>query len=106
MKTVFKTTTKPGIIAIIFSLIAIILIAIIILGAMSLDVTSLTNEEIRFFGNKSLAILSIGAMISLIVSFIIGLFSVMRFKEKSLFVYLSLLIAAFSIFIGIAEIFN
>ncbi len=105
MKTVIKTNTKTGMTSIIFSSIAILLFVVIILGAMSLDVTLLTNVEASFFGNKPLAFLSIGAMISLILSFITGLFSVMRLKEKSLFVYLSISIGALVLFVGITEIF-
>jgi len=106
MKTNFKITTNFGKYSAIFSVITLVLVLVVIVYSMNLEVSTLTAEDTRFFGNMPLAILTIVAITSLTISFITGLFAVFRKKEKSVLVYLSIAFGALVLFIGSIQVFS
>ncbi len=93
--------TKLGKYAAALILVAIILVAAINVLSMNIDIQA---ESTGFFGNMPLAVMALGAFSCAIISTITGLVAVIKNKERSVLVYVCVLIGAMAIYFGIAQI--
>jgi hypothetical protein len=95
--------TKLGRYAVVFIIVAIVLVAAINVLSMNIDIPT---ESTGFFGNMPLAVMALGAFSCAIISTITGIVAVFKNKERSALVYLCILIGALAIYFGIAQIFG
>mgnify|MGYP000858022835 CR=1 FL=1 len=93
--------TKLGKFAVIFIIVAIVLVAAINVLSINIDIPT---ENTGFFGNMPLAVMALGAFSCAIISTLAGLVAVLKNKERSALVYLCVLIGALAIYFGIAQI--
>lgn len=97
----FLPKTKLGMYAVVFIIVTIVLVAIIIVAAMNINTT---RSDTGFFGNMPLAVMTLGAFSCAVISMVTGLIVVIKNKERSAIVYLCILIGAFIIYFGIAQV--
>lgn len=97
----FLTKTKPGKYAVTFIIVAIVLVSTIIVVSMNMDILA---KDTGFFGNMSLALITLGAFSCAIISTITGLVAVFKNKERSALVYSCIMIDSLAICFGIAQI--
>lgn len=93
--------TKLGKYAVVFTIVAIVLVTTIIVLSMNMDIPT---DDTGFFGNMPLALMTLGAFSCAIVSTITGLVAVFINKERSAIVYVCTIIGLFAIYFGIAQI--
>ena len=93
--------TKPGKFAVVFIIVAIVLVAAINVLAMNIDIPT---GDSGFFGNIPLAVMGLGAFACAIIATISGLAAVFKNKDSSALVYLCILIGSMAIYFGIAQI--
>jgi len=93
--------TKLGKYAVVFIIVAIVLVATINVLSINIDIPT---DDTGFFSNMPLAVMTLGAFSYAVISTITGLAAVIKNKEQAALVYLCILIGALAIYFGIAQI--
>ncbi|TJX15825.1 hypothetical protein E9840_01280 [Tissierella creatinini] len=92
--------TRLGKYAVIFTVIAIILVVTINALSINMDIPT---DDTGFFGNLLFAVMALGALFCTIISTITGLVAVFKNKERSALVFLCILIGYLAIYFGAAQ---
>lgn len=93
--------TKSGKISITFVSVSITLFIVIIAVAANLENKIITGG---FFGSIPFALTALYAFACAVISFISGLISTFKYKEKSILVLICLAICLFIMYLGVANI--
>ena len=101
MKITLKTSGKFGKCSIIMMLIAAIIFSVVVLLDLNIKVNTVNSG---FLENITLAIMTFVAFVFGVISMIIGFIAVIKKNERSIFVYLCVILGLMSIYFGTGQI--
>ncbi|MCF6464453.1 hypothetical protein [Clostridium sp. Cult2] len=93
---------KQGKNSIIFIVISFVLV--IIINIITINQRLPKNDNGRFFDNMPLAIMTLAALASAIISLIAGLIATIKYKDKSLLIFVCILLGVAAIYFAIAQV--